>query len=128
MEFLNDTVIDLYLKKLEQVRISRMPLCTFALQLQALHCVLTRPALQELSGELGKRVHFFNTFFFKKLSQRHVRNDSIGDGAAGGTVNGFKPGERAAHDRVKKWTKHVDIFSKARSCAPGAQLIRNLTL
>ena len=61
-------------------------------------------------------MHFFNTFFYKKLSQRHGKPE----GAAGGTVDGFKPNERAAHDRVKKWTKHVDIFSKVRCCAASA--------
>jgi hypothetical protein len=59
-------------------------------------------------------VHFFNTFFYKKLAQKHTKTEGAGDGSTG---DGFKPGERAAHDRVKKWTKHVDIFSKARYCA-----------
>ena len=59
-------------------------------------------------------MHFFNTFFYKKLTQRTAPHDSKTEGA-GNTV---ADRERAAHDRVKKWTKHVDIFAKARRDAP----------
>ena len=111
-EFLNDTVIDLYLKKLERVRDTRSLLCALC---ASGRCIvrLPRPALQELSELMSKRVHFFNTFFYKKLAQRHVNTENSGK-AQVRDADGFKAFERAAHDRVKNWTKHVDIFSKVR--------------
>ena len=49
-EFLNDTVIDLYLKKLERVRISCIPLCMRALRLLALRCALSTPGAAGADG------------------------------------------------------------------------------
>ncbi|PNH06300.1 Sentrin-specific protease 7 [Tetrabaena socialis] len=56
---------------------------------------------QHLPEEVRARYHFFNTFFLKKLQEK----------AAGARP---KAEERARqdHERVKKWTKHVDLFSK----------------
>ena len=67
---------------------------------------------------MSKRVHFFNTFFYKKLSEKENTKGkaAAAAAAAAGTesTDKFKHSERASHDRVKKWTKNVDIFSKAR--------------
>ena len=49
-EFLNDTVIDLYLKKLERVRISCIPLRMRALRLLALRCALSTPGAAGADG------------------------------------------------------------------------------
>eukprot|EP00850_Spirogloea_muscicola_P002154 SM000008S22243 [mRNA] locus=s8:607891:613126:+ [translate_table: standard] len=68
-EFLNDTVIDFYIKYLQQPE--RMKL------------------------ELRKRLHFFNSFFFKKLTKTVA-------------VERQSPGKA----NISKWTKGVDLFSK----------------
>eukprot|EP00850_Spirogloea_muscicola_P007645 SM000039S14475 [mRNA] locus=s39:356181:361419:- [translate_table: standard] len=68
-EFLNDTVIDFYIKYLQQPE--RMKL------------------------ELRNRLHFFNSFFFKKLTKTVA-------------VERRSPGKA----NISKWTKGVDIFSK----------------
>jgi Ulp1 family protease len=83
---------------------------------------------QSLPEEVRKRVHFFNTFFYKKLSQksdncggRAPAKDGGAGGAAGGAeshVDAHKAREWAAHERVKKWTKNVDLFDKARAATP----------
>jgi Ulp1 family protease len=89
--------------------------------------------VQGLPEEVRKRVHFFNTFFYKKLSQKSDNcggrtaakdGDAAGGAGAGGAGGGggdplpdaHKAREWAAHERVKKWTKNVDLFEKAR-CA-----------
>eukprot|EP00850_Spirogloea_muscicola_P008090 SM000042S15357 [mRNA] locus=s42:515254:520518:- [translate_table: standard] len=68
-EFLNDTVIDFYIKYLQQ------------------------PERMEL--ELRRRLHFYNSFFFKKLTKTVA-------------VERRSPGKA----NISKWTKGVDIFSK----------------
>lgn len=93
-EFLNDTVIDMYLRKLKM----------------------------SLPDELRDRCHFFNTFFFKKLSQKdNERSEKLPKGEAHGEpidVDAPQPARKdasdRAHDRVKKWTKAVDIFKRVR--------------
>lgn len=79
-----------------------------------------RLALQALSEPLSKRVHFFNTFFYKKLTQKNATKPPATENEG----DRFNPTERSAHDRVKKWTKHVDIFSKARRCTSHAHAHR----
>ena len=67
-------------------------------------------------------MHFFNTFFYKKLSQKNT-DRARGDAGAGPATAAalHKPGDVAAHERIKKWTKHVDLFDKARArCDAGA--------
>ena len=70
---------------------------------------------------MSKRVHFFNTFFFKKLSEKEngskaaaAADAAAAAASAGESKDRFLHKDRASHDRVKKWTKHVDIFSKVR--------------
>nr|XP_024365449.1 ubiquitin-like-specific protease 2 isoform X2 [Physcomitrium patens] len=65
-EFLNDTIIDFYIKYLQQTTIAPKKL---------------------------ENLHFFNSFFFSKLAE---------DGIGG----------PAAFERVKKWTRKVNIFEK----------------
>eukprot|EP00878_Enallax_costatus_P018370 GHUV01019338.1.p1 GENE.GHUV01019338.1~~GHUV01019338.1.p1 ORF type:complete len:556 (+),score=211.78 GHUV01019338.1:276-1943(+) len=74
--FLNDTVIDYYIKVLE----------------------LSLPA------EVRGRFHFFNSFFFKKLTEK----SSTTPGQSKKTDDVAKRN----HDRVKSWTKGIDIFTK----------------
>ncbi|XP_052089832.1 sentrin-specific protease 6-like isoform X2 [Mytilus californianus] len=77
-EFLNDVIIDFYLKYLVH---------------------------EKLSESDRKRTHVFSSFFFKRLTQRINRSiDPHGDVE-------MSLSERR-HARVKKWTKHVDLFEK----------------
>ncbi|CAG2230367.1 SENP6 [Mytilus edulis] len=77
-EFLNDVIIDFYLKYLVH---------------------------EKLSESDRKRTHVFSSFFFKRLTQRINRSiDQHGDIE-------MSLSERR-HARVKKWTKHVDLFEK----------------
>uniref|UniRef100_A0A803LV00 Ubiquitin-like protease family profile domain-containing protein n=1 Tax=Chenopodium quinoa TaxID=63459 RepID=A0A803LV00_CHEQI len=69
--FLNDTIIDFYIKYLE----NEIP-----------------------STERG-RFHFFNCFFFRKLADPDKNPSGVFDGKAG-------------YQRVRKWTRKVNIFEK----------------
>ncbi|DBA66333.1 TPA: hypothetical protein ACH3X2_002325 [Trebouxia sp. C0005] len=88
-EFLNDTVIDFYAKWIQE----------------------------NLDKESQLKYHFFNTFFFKKLTEKStIRKNPSGNAGREGTpdsdaVKALTPAERN-HLRVKSWTKGVDIFSK----------------
>ncbi|XP_051910502.1 sentrin-specific protease 7-like isoform X3 [Hippocampus zosterae] len=74
-QFLNDVIIDFYLKFL----------------------------LVEGGGRaVAERSHIFSSFFFKHLSRRR----SYTEGAA------LVPDQYVRHQRVKTWTRHVDIFTK----------------
>ncbi|KAK9386955.1 hypothetical protein V1515DRAFT_91794 [Lipomyces mesembrius] len=66
-EFLNDTIIDFYLKYIQD-------------------------RLQKAHPQIADSTYIFNTFFYKRLTQR---------------INGVK----GAFDNVKKWTSKVDLFS-----------------
>ncbi|KAL3148578.1 hypothetical protein ABBQ38_014010 [Trebouxia sp. C0009 RCD-2024] len=91
-EFLNDTVIDFYAKWIQE----------------------------HLDPEQQLKFHFFNTFFFKKLTEKSAPKkptptiiEALGregtpDNDAGKPLTA---GQRN-HLRVKAWTKGVDIFSK----------------
>lgn len=68
-EFLNDVIINFYLKKLEK----------------------------ELEPGLKERVHFFSTFFYKKLTQGGKRKGDIA---------------KQYKTYLKRWTKDTDIFAK----------------
>uniref|UniRef100_A0A8C5EM95 Ubiquitin-like protease family profile domain-containing protein n=1 Tax=Gouania willdenowi TaxID=441366 RepID=A0A8C5EM95_GOUWI len=63
-QFLNDVIIDFYLKYL----------------------------LQKASAAVAERSHIFSSFFYKQLTRRDNR--------------------QRRHQRVKTWTRHVDIFKK----------------
>ncbi|KAJ8389358.1 hypothetical protein AAFF_G00120660 [Aldrovandia affinis] len=75
-EFLNDVIIDFYLKYL---------------------------VLEKLKKEDAHRSHVFSSFFYKRLNQRERR--SVPD-----TAN--LPIQKRKHNRVKTWTRHVDLFQK----------------
>lgn len=75
-EFLNDVIIDFYLKYL---------------------------FLEKLKKEDAARSHVFSSFFYKRLNQRERRN----------TVDTSSlPIQKRKHNRVKTWTRHVDLFQK----------------
>ncbi|KAK9531933.1 hypothetical protein VZT92_011323 [Zoarces viviparus] len=75
-EFLNDVIIDFYLKYL---------------------------VLEKLKKDDAQRIHVFSSFFYKRLNQREQRN-------APDTTN--LPIQKRKHNRVKTWTRHVDLFQK----------------
>nr|XP_046229368.1 sentrin-specific protease 6 isoform X2 [Scatophagus argus] len=75
-EFLNDVIIDFYLKYL---------------------------VLEKLKKEDAQRIHVFSSFFYKRLNQRERR-------AVSDTTN--LPIQKRKHNRVKTWTRHVDLFQK----------------
>ncbi|XP_007540661.1 sentrin-specific protease 7b isoform X3 [Poecilia formosa] len=75
-EFLNDVIIDFYLKYL---------------------------LLEGVGGTVAQRSHVFSSFFYKQLSCRR---------AAGESDAPFVPDHHTRHQRVKTWTRDVDIFSK----------------
>ncbi|XP_069033591.1 LOW QUALITY PROTEIN: sentrin-specific protease 6 [Embiotoca jacksoni] len=75
-EFLNDVIIDFYLKYL---------------------------VLEKLKKEDAQRIHVFSSFFYKRLNQRERRN--VPDAAN-------LPIQKRKHNRVKTWTRHVDLFQK----------------
>uniref|UniRef100_A0A1A7YVN1 Sentrin-specific protease 6 n=1 Tax=Iconisemion striatum TaxID=60296 RepID=A0A1A7YVN1_9TELE len=75
-EFLNDVIIDFYLKYL---------------------------VLERLKKEDAQRIHVFSSFFYKRLNQRERRT--------GPDANNL-PIQKRKHNRVKTWTRHVDLFQK----------------
>ncbi|CAK6979698.1 sentrin-specific protease 7b [Scomber scombrus] len=75
-EFLNDVIIDFYLKFL---------------------------LLEGVSDSVSSRSHVFSSFFYKQLSRRR---------AAGEDDVASVPDRHTRHQRVKTWTRHVDIFTK----------------
>ncbi|XP_036398327.1 sentrin-specific protease 6 isoform X2 [Megalops cyprinoides] len=75
-EFLNDVIIDFYLKYL---------------------------FLEKLNKEDAQRSHVFSSFFYKRLTQREKRSPTD-------TTN--IPIQKKKHNRVKTWTRHVDLFHK----------------
>eukprot|EP00775_Hariotina_reticulata_P010667 gene10667-10826_t len=80
-EFLNDTIIDYYIKKIEL----------------------------SLPPDGRRRCHFFNSFFFKKLTEKTANCSGNGRGARKADQEEVA---RQNWERVKKWTKGVDIFQK----------------
>ncbi|KAK2883762.1 hypothetical protein Q8A67_017399 [Cirrhinus molitorella] len=75
-EFLNDVIIDFYLKYL---------------------------FLEKLKKEDAVRSHVFSSFFYKRLNQRERRN---------AVDTSSLPIQKRKHNRVKTWTRHVDLFQK----------------
>ncbi|XP_024146835.1 sentrin-specific protease 6 isoform X3 [Oryzias melastigma] len=75
-EFLNDVIIDFYLKYL---------------------------VLEKLKKDDAQRIHVFSSFFYKRLNQRERRNAPDATSL---------PIQKRKHNRVKTWTRHVDLFQK----------------
>ncbi|XP_067897054.1 sentrin-specific protease 7-like isoform X2 [Heterodontus francisci] len=75
-EFLNDVIIDFYLKYL---------------------------LLEKAPKELAERTHIFSSFFYRRLT----RKDNAGSEEATNLSVQHK-----RHQRVRTWTRHVDIFTK----------------
>ncbi|XP_029566575.1 sentrin-specific protease 6-like [Salmo trutta] len=74
-QFLNDVIIDFYLKYL---------------------------LLERVLQDVADRSHVFSSFFYKQLTRRdNASEDSTSVSA-----------QRRRHQRVKTWTRHVDIFKK----------------
>ncbi|XP_061571785.1 sentrin-specific protease 7-like [Cololabis saira] len=88
-QFLNDVIIDFYLKFL---------------------------LLEGVSGPVADRSHVFSSFFFKQLSRRRA----AGEGDAPSV-----PDRRTRHQRVKTWTRNVDIFTKDFLFVPVNQEFRS---
>ncbi|XP_072252759.1 sentrin-specific protease 7 isoform X2 [Leuresthes tenuis] len=59
--------------------------------------------LQNASAAVAERSHIFSSFFYKQLTRR--------DNASEGGSNDSCQRQRR-HQRVKTWTRHVDIFKK----------------
>ncbi|KAJ2809786.1 hypothetical protein H4S07_003059 [Coemansia furcata] len=76
-EFLNDTIIEFYMRYIGE-------------------------NLRTTDAKLYERCFFFNTFFFKKLSQRSRAIASDGDEDPMDVV----------YNQLKKWTASVDLFDK----------------
>uniref|UniRef100_A0A672TEH9 Sentrin-specific protease 7-like n=1 Tax=Sinocyclocheilus grahami TaxID=75366 RepID=A0A672TEH9_SINGR len=74
-EFLNDVVIDFYLKYL---------------------------LLERADKDVAERSHIFSSFFYKQLTRK--------DTSCPEETSSTAPYKR--HQRVRTWTRHVDIFSK----------------
>ncbi|XP_012696181.1 sentrin-specific protease 7b [Clupea harengus] len=74
-EFLNDVIIDFYLKYLLQERADQ---------------------------EMRERSHVFSSFFYKQLTRKDTASEEATEGSA----------EYRRHQRVRTWTRHVDIFNK----------------
>ncbi|KAF4097872.1 sentrin-specific protease 7b isoform X2 [Onychostoma macrolepis] len=74
-EFLNDVIIDFYLKYL---------------------------LLERADKDVAERSHIFSSFFYKQLTRK---NTSCPEDS--GTTAPYR-----RHQRVRTWTRHVDIFSK----------------
>ena len=104
-EFLNDNVIDMYLLKIKA----------------------------RLSPAQLKKCHFFNTFFYKKLSekdtargrgaqqqQQQANANAAGGDDAGGASAQLKstPAAERAYERVKRWTKGVNLLEKEYIVVP----------
>ncbi|XP_017562080.1 sentrin-specific protease 7 isoform X1 [Pygocentrus nattereri] len=74
-EFLNDVIIDFYLKYL---------------------------LVQKAPRSSAKRSHVFSSFFYKQLTRRDNANED----------STSTPAQLRRHQRVRTWTRHVDIFEK----------------
>uniref|UniRef100_A0A3Q1G4V6 Si:dkey-100n23.3 n=1 Tax=Acanthochromis polyacanthus TaxID=80966 RepID=A0A3Q1G4V6_9TELE len=59
--------------------------------------------LQNASAAVAERSHIFSSFFYKQLTRR----DNASEGA-----NSDSCQRQRRHQRVKTWTRHVDIFKK----------------
>eukprot|EP00890_Picochlorum_soloecismus_P002332 jgi/Picsp_1/309/NSC_00308-R1_protein len=89
-EFMNDSCIDYYLRYMQY-------------------------RLEKEKPEDANRCYFFNSFFYKKLSDKRVSDISEETKALVDSLDSLTASEQQAlrcYDVIKKWTKNVDIFSK----------------
>ncbi|XP_063743886.1 sentrin-specific protease 7 isoform X2 [Eleginops maclovinus] len=61
--------------------------------------------LENASAAVAERSHIFSSFFFRQLTRR----DNASEGT---TVTSDACQRQRRHQRVKTWTRHVDIFKK----------------
>ncbi|KAJ0061332.1 hypothetical protein NL108_015019, partial [Boleophthalmus pectinirostris] len=61
--------------------------------------------LEKLKKDDAQRIHVFSSFFYKRLNQRERRNVLTFDCF-------FLRLQKKKHNRVKTWTRHVDLFQK----------------
>ncbi|XP_068424982.1 sentrin-specific protease 6 isoform X2 [Clinocottus analis] len=59
--------------------------------------------LEKLKKDDAQRIHVFSSFFYKRLNQRERRNAADASSL---------PIQKRKHNRVKTWTRHVDLFQK----------------
>jgi len=89
-EFMNDSCIDYYLRYMQY-------------------------RLEKEKPEDANRCYFFNSFFYKKLSDKRSSDISEETKALVDSLDSLTASEQQAlrcYDVIKKWTKNVDIFSK----------------
>lgn len=88
--------------------------------------------LAKLKKEDAQRIHVFSSFFYKRLNQRERRNGpdttnlpSVSSGNNVRLLPSSQPAsftslcvcvfyriQKKKHNRVKTWTRHVDLFQK----------------
>ncbi|XP_029370312.1 sentrin-specific protease 7-like isoform X3 [Echeneis naucrates] len=93
-EFLNDVIIDFYLKSVKETQ----GFCPDPDSDTKRYLVL-----EGVGGVVAQQTHVFSSFFYKQLSRRR---------AAGEDDAPSLPDRHMRHQRVKTWTRHVDIFTK----------------
>ncbi|TNN39129.1 Sentrin-specific protease 6 [Liparis tanakae] len=59
--------------------------------------------LEKLKQDDAQRIHVFSSFFYKRLNQRERRH---------APDTSSLPIQKRKHNRVKTWTRHVDLFQK----------------
>lgn len=136
-EFLNDVIIDFYLKYVPHT--SRPTFHTinkksvFNETENEAFCFHDRYlVLEKLRKDDAQRIHVFSSFFYKRLNQRERRNvpDATNLPWVTNRTNrisvdfflsncvqrfslcGFSRIQKRKHNRVKTWTRHVDLFQK----------------
>jgi sentrin-specific protease 7 len=82
-QFLNDSIIDFWLRYFE---------------------------IEILSTVDKEKTYMFSTFFYKRLTTKPKKRPSISNNTPEEDSN-LTPAEKR-HNRVKRWTKNVDIFEK----------------
>ena len=90
-EYLNDTAIDYYLRMLLY-------------------------SLEKEKPEVAQRCYFFNSFFYKKLTEKGGSDEQIPEvmrrWAESRTMSAAERQSLQNYSKVASWTKEVDIFSK----------------
>lgn len=74
-EFLNDVIIDFYLKSVSRPGPARF--CV--LKCETRWCVCRYLVLEGVANAVAERTHIFSSFFFKQLSRRHTAGEEEED-------------------------------------------------